>query len=108
MDGKMRKMAEYIERGALTAKFKQMGLGKHGLVEKLFADGVYAVIEAFPAADVSAVVYGRWINPHWENDNFCYNCSICGGEAMHCGYKWADEGIYPICPNCGARMYGEV
>ena len=49
-------MAEYIEREALTAKFKQMELGKHGLAERLFADGVYAVIAEFPAADVEPVV----------------------------------------------------
>ena len=49
-------MAEYFEREALIAKFKQMELGEHGLVERLFADGVYAVIAAFPAADVAQVV----------------------------------------------------
>lgn len=48
-------MAEYIEREALIAKFKQMELGEHGLVERLFADGVYAVIAALPAADVVPV-----------------------------------------------------
>ena len=48
-------MAEYIEREALIAKFKQIELGEHGLVERLFADGVYAVIAAFPAADVVPV-----------------------------------------------------
>ena len=32
-----------------------MELGEHGLVERLFADGVYAVIETFPAADVVPV-----------------------------------------------------
>ena len=49
-------MAECIEREALITKFKKMELGEHGLVERLFADGVYAVIAAFPAADVAPVV----------------------------------------------------
>ena len=48
-------MAEYIEREALITKFKKMELGEHGLVERLFADGVYAVIAAFPTADVAPV-----------------------------------------------------
>ena len=48
-------MAEYFEREALIAKFKQMKLGEHGLVERLFADGVCAVIAAFPAADVAPI-----------------------------------------------------
>lgn len=52
-------MAEYFEREALIAKFKQMELGEHGLVERLFADGVYAVIAAFPSADVAPVVH--WV-----------------------------------------------
>ena len=34
------KMAECIEREALITKFKKMGLGEHGLVERLFAVGV--------------------------------------------------------------------
>ena len=49
-------MDEFIEREALITKFKKMELGEHGLVERLFADGVYAVIAAFPAADVAPVV----------------------------------------------------
>lgn len=61
-----------------------------------------------PAADVAPVVHGRWIRPHWKNSNYCYDCSECGGEAMHRDYQWAKDGIYPICPNCGARMDGEV
>lgn len=52
-------MAEYIDREALITKFKKMELGEHGLVERLFADGVYAVIAAFPSADVAPVVYCR-------------------------------------------------
>ena len=101
-------MAEYIEREALITKFKKMELGEHGLVERLFADGVYAVIAAFPAADVAPVVHGRWIRPHWKNNNYCCDCSECGGEAMHRDYQWAKDGIYPICPNCGARMDGDA
>lgn len=48
-------MAEFIEREALITKFKKMELGEHGLVERLFADGVYAVIAAFPAADAQGI-----------------------------------------------------
>jgi hypothetical protein len=104
--GRSTTMAECIEREALITKFKQMGLGKHGLVERLFADGVYAVIAAFPAADVAPVVHGRWIRPHWKNNNYCCDCSECGGEAMHRDYQWNKNGVYPICPNCGAKMDG--
>ena len=78
-------MAEYIEREALITKFKKMELGEHGLVKRLFADGVYAVIAAFPAADVAPVVrckncrsYNKpktgWCEVHLDRehpDDFC-------------------------------------
>ena len=54
-------MVEYIERNALIAEFKRLTLGENSLVERLFADGVYAVIETFPAADVVEVRHGRWM-----------------------------------------------
>lgn len=61
-----------------------------------------------PTADVAPVVHGRWVRPHWKNSNYCCDCSECGGEAMHRDYQWHKNGIYPICPNCGARMDGGV
>ena len=64
-------------------------------------------IEQIPAADVAEVRHGRWIRPHWKNSNYCCDCSECGGEAMHRDYQWDKNGIYPICPNCGAYMMGE-
>ena len=68
----------------------------------------YATLEdalnRIPAADVAEVRHGRWIRPHWKNSNYCCDCSECGGEAMHREYQWDKNGIYPICPNCGAKM----
>lgn len=63
-------------------------------------------INTAPAADVMPVVHGKWIRPHWRNSNYCCDCSECGGEAMHREYQWNKKGIYPICPNCGAKMDG--
>lgn len=57
-------------------------------------------------ANAAPVGHGRWIRPHWKNSNYCCDCSECGGEAMHRDYQWHKNGIYPICPNCGARMDG--
>lgn len=59
-----------------------------------------------PSAGVAPVVHARWIRPHWKNSNYCCDCSECGGEAMHRDYQWDKNGIYPICPNCGAKMDG--
>lgn len=52
-------MDDYISREALISKFNQLGLGDHSLIEKIFAEGVYAVIDTFPAADVEPV--RRWV-----------------------------------------------
>ena len=64
------------------------------------------LLDEIPAADVVPVLHGRWIRPHWKNNNYCCDCSECGGEAMHRDYQWHKNGVYPICPNCGAKMDG--
>lgn len=93
-------MPEYIEREALITKFKKMELGEHGLVERLFADGVYAVIAAFPAADVAPVVHARWkrVRSNW----YCTGCNK--GYRITKGAPMASSFSY--CPNCGAKMDG--
>lgn len=93
-------MDEYIDREALITKFKKIELGEHGLVERLFADGVYAVIAAFPAADVVPVVYGRWGTGRFnlETGNYETQCTRCRNFSKEYGK--------PYCPNCGAKMDG--
>lgn len=90
-------MAEYIERGAALRE------AKYAAVRGL--DPV-AFVEDVPVADVAPVVHAQWVRPHWKNNNYCCDCSECGGEAMHRDYQWNKNGIYPICPNCGAKMDG--
>lgn len=71
-------------------------------------DEVSGVVDACPTVDAVPVVHGRWIRPHWKNNNYCCDCSECGGEAMHRDYQWDKNGVYPICPNCGAMMDGGI
>ena len=70
----------------------------------LSGERLEAAILNIPAADVVEIRHGKWIQPHWKNSNYCCNCSECGGEAMHREYQWDKNGIYPVCPNCGAKM----
>ena len=70
-------------------------------------DKAQRVILDAPVADVAEVQHGKWIQPHWKNSNYCCNCSECGREAMHADYQWDKNGIYPLCPHCGAKMDGE-
>ena len=100
--GEVLTMAEYIEKeAAITALLndapEQVGYSREDAVD---------CIRYMDAADVAQVRHGRWVTPHWHNSDYCYNCSECGGEAMHREYQWARNGIYPICPNCGAKMDG--
>lgn len=48
-------MTEYIGREALKAEFKRLKLGENSFIERVFADGVYAIIEQLPAADVAPI-----------------------------------------------------
>lgn len=78
-----------------------MGLGEHGFIEKVFADGVYSVLEIFPSANVAPVVHGRWelCFEDWRKQLEGDKCSICGFE--HYG---TCIGYYNYCPHCGAKM----
>ena len=91
-------MAEYIDRAEYCEK--------HCRCSNEYCDRQSCPIWKVPAADVAPVVHGRWVRPHWKNNNYCCACSECGGEAMHRDYQWHKNGVYPICPNCGAKMNG--
>lgn len=100
-------MAEYIDRANLIARIEYYvthtteGKGEHYAYSVVLNEVLNR-----PAADVVPVVHGKWIRPHWKNSDYCCDCSECDGEAMHREYQWNKKGIYPICPNCGAKMDG--
>lgn len=105
-------MAEYIEREALIAEFKRLSLGENSFIERLFADGVYSVIETFPAADVAEVKHGEWLTP--QNDTIRgqkFTCSVCGKIAYYPQptrlKNWVKHCSYEYCPHCGAKMDGK-
>lgn len=95
---------KYILRsGAIDAIKRNAGTLYTREAEFLLQKVIFLLKNA-PAADVAEVVYGRWIRPHWKNNNYCCDCSECGGEAMHRDYQWDKNGVYPICPHCGTKM----
>lgn len=115
-------MAEYIGREAASCianyavdespydknPMKPETLSEYSRGWNAACDYIRDKLETAQAADVAPVVHGRWVSPHWNNSNYCCNCSECGGEAMYKEYRWNSKGIYPICPNCGARMDGDA
>lgn len=108
-------MAEYIDKEAFKKSVEERyckpckaeGKDHNGCwCRACWVDDMLDEVECFQIADVVPVVHGRWIRPHWKNNNYCCDCSECGGEAMHRDYQWYKNGVYPICPNCGANMDG--
>ena len=67
-------------------------------------ESIITALKQEPTADAVEVVHGRWIEDEIERkDDFplhMYQCSNCGGIAYHHKFSY--------CPNCGAKMDGEM
>ena len=85
-------MAEYIDRDKLIEQFICPG-GQFVYAEYLAA--IISRIKAQPAAGVTEVRHGRWIEDH----EF-FKCSECG--------YLTDYRLSNFCPDCGAKMNGKV
>ena len=90
-------MAEYIEREDLLELYRMDDpvLNENGHVP---LPVIRQNIMDIPAADVAPVRHGRWIL-HDDEFGLTYECSACHIETM-------GDGNY--CPNCGAKMDGEL
>jgi len=94
-------MSEYIERGAvLTVLCRVCSTG--GQCEKKCVD--YKEMTDLPAADVVEVKHGRWEKyiPTFGVGDFI-KCSVCDRSRVNNLTERT-----PYCPNCGAKMDGEV
>lgn len=63
-------------------------------------------IEDAPTIDAQPVKHGKW-----ERMNMFVKCSECGVELLDdafFGIHVFDDGYMPFCPNCGAKMYGDL
>lgn len=79
----------------------------NALIEEANAEGAYGYVDAFqianaPTVDAVEVKHGYWI-PAMHIGDCCYRCSEC--QFLRDAYL-LDIGNY--CPNCGARMEGDV
>ena len=62
------------------------------------------ILREAPTIDVAPVKHGRWVSvPH----KLARVCSVCNRDEP---YKFADidADVYDYCPNCGAKMNGEL
>ena len=98
-------MAEYIDRETLYEK--AYWHGEHPDVGNPLPDGVDAIdiedVDAIPAADVAPVRHGRIVGS-LEDGRYRRRFSCCGEDAtMITQWAWPK-----YCPNCGAKMDGEL
>ena len=96
-----RVMDEYIERGTLMQRIKEIHCAEcdsyHGVrCRACWVDDTLDYIDSEPAAYVAPVVHGRWI--HYP-DCGVTKCSHCGWSIEEC---WESK----RCPECGAKMDG--
>ena len=79
----------------------------NALIKEANAEGAYGYVDAkqiadAPTIDAVEVRHGYWI-PAMHIGDCCYRCSEC--QFLRDAYL-LDIGNY--CPNCGARMEGDV
>lgn len=103
-------MSEYISREAVLKHLnecKEDPLFDPDMARICFAISIF--IEGMQAADVQPVVHGKWDTHDVVKvlcsgktlDGFC-QCEACG-DVFPLAYS-----EYNYCPNCGARMDGDI
>lgn len=93
-------MGDYISREAALNRFEQLKEQADTMRDKIYLDGVLAVIDTLPSSDVRPVVHGKWIKERTMNGLHYVKCDKCG-------YKEYDHIKYTkfnFCPECGADM----
>lgn len=98
-------MAKYIDAEAAKRVIRDLSL--HGTVTATLQQQE-AAIDEIPAADVEPVRHGRW--EYVQNESKTrgwFECSICGGSPPYKAAGIRDTKA-TYCPNCGAKMDGEV
>ena len=103
-------MAEYIEREALKERFRKRIKWLEKDVHDQYSLGLFHgceydadLINEPPAADVTPVRHGRWIEPsRLYYGAKQYECSLCYSDTFWNKHSITEK--YPHCPNCGAIM----
>lgn len=94
-------MNEYIKREEIRRAYEKLTRsyvnGNPYIADWRFDE----MIEKLPAADVAPVVHGRWETNSDRPDSLI--CSVC-----KCGFDMWKHEPHNYCPNCGAKMDGEL
>lgn len=95
-------MTEYIKREDAITKFQELKNKCESLKDAIYLDGVMAVLDTLPAADVAEVRHAFWSD---YGSGVC--CTNCGISLFHQdeNNNWGIEpSKFSFCPSCGARM----
>ena len=94
-------MNEYIKREEIRRAYEKLTRsyvnGNPYIADWRFDE----MIEKLHAADVAPVVHGRWETNSDRPDSLI--CSVC-----KCGFDMWKHEPHNYCPNCGAKMDGEL
>lgn len=90
-------MDDLISRKALLEKFKRIGLGENSFIERVFADGVFVVIENAHTIDAVPVVRCKDCQNAVDIEKDYLICTLwgCGTDFDGFCYKgeWRDSDI---------------
>jgi hypothetical protein len=111
--GKVRRMAEYIEREALIKRLEHEADCSTSLVDVLVINGLANLVRderLAPTTDVVEVKHGEWLKtdayPHRVYCSLCYKTYVTNEEIIRGrsdGHPtYCREAKY--CPHCGAKM----
>lgn len=89
-------MAEYIERAVAVKVVLRERKPTNSVAQNRMLSIIQRDLLTMPAADVTPVVHGRWI----EEGSLIITCSECKR-----GYNLIAK-FTNYCPNCGAKMDG--
>lgn len=94
-------MSRYIDADELLIRLEQIKKQADSLQDALFLDGIMAVVETQPTAEVQPVKFGKWVE-HKDYYNHGWVCSVCGNYDHE--NKEGRPYFSEFCPSCGADM----
>ena len=94
-------MAEYIDKNATVGILEAMSRSSDCECIKKRLEKAAKRVNTMPAADVAPVRHGRWETHSDRPDSLI--CSVC-----KCGFDMWKHDPHNYCPNCGAKMDGEL
>lgn len=102
-------MAEYIDRKVAIERlcdvYEYEFPTASGVFDEFATKIVPNVLKSIPAADVTPVVHGQWLNSKMLHPRQRI-CSICKNVVRQPSYDPNEYTLYPHCPYCTAKMDG--